>query len=200
MKKKIIKVAIYSFLGTLLFNGCDNSPKDNRENITSTDDILTSLMKENKIIKEDNNISIKNSSNKLSVRGKIINRLEKLVSSYKENEYKDDDERVIGTLDVDKVNIADLEEIVAEAEKEKSKIEKEIEILIEDKPKDKQIEDNRTEVAINQNIKVKYGDTLSSLALDYYDNASKYTKIYEANRDKIKEDYIIYTGMTLLIP
>jgi len=198
--KKIIKVAIYSFLGVLIFNGCDSSSKDNRQKITSTDDILTSIMEENKSLKNDKNISKKNIINIVSIRDKIIDKLEKIVSSYKENEYKNNDERLIGTLDIDKVNIADLENIVAEAEKDKSKIEKEIEILIEDESKNKQIEDNSTEITINQNIKVKYGDTLSSLALEYYDDASKYTKIYQANKDKIKENYIIYTGMTLLIP
>ena len=49
-------------------------------------------------------------------------------------------------------------------------------------------------------IEVKQGDNLSSLAKRYYGNSNKYKIIYNANRDKIKEDNIIYPGTTLIIP
>ena len=49
-------------------------------------------------------------------------------------------------------------------------------------------------------IKVAKGDTLSSLALKYYGDASKYKLIYEVNKDKINNKKIIHSGTTLLIP
>lgn len=49
-------------------------------------------------------------------------------------------------------------------------------------------------------IKVKQGDNLSALAKRYYGNSNKYMIIYNANRDIIKEDRIIYPGTTLIIP
>jgi hypothetical protein len=49
-------------------------------------------------------------------------------------------------------------------------------------------------------IKIKSGDSLSTLAKNYYGDMSKFRVIYNANRDKIKDNYIIYTGDTLKIP
>ena len=197
VQTRIIKITIYGICGAIILSAC-NSSKDNKR--ASTNDILTSIMEENVTKVEDKNISVKEESSKSSILNSRIAKLEKLVASQKENNYQDEYERLIGTLDVDKVNIGELEDLVKEADRESSKIEREVQALIDDKPKDKKIEDNSSLVVINKEIKVKFGDTLSSLALEYYDDASKYTKIYEANRDKIKEDYIIYNGETLLIP
>jgi len=49
-------------------------------------------------------------------------------------------------------------------------------------------------------VKVKDGDNLSSLAKRYYNDASKYKLIYEANKDKISSEYEIYPGSELFIP
>ncbi len=49
-------------------------------------------------------------------------------------------------------------------------------------------------------IKVKQGENLSLLAKRYYNDASKYKLIYEANKDKISSSYEIYPNTELLIP
>ena len=47
---------------------------------------------------------------------------------------------------------------------------------------------------------VKKGDCLWNIAKKFYGNGSKYTKIYEANKDKIKNPQLIYAGQVLVIP
>lgn len=47
---------------------------------------------------------------------------------------------------------------------------------------------------------VKSGDCLWKIAAKYYGNGAKYTLIYEANRDKIKNPNLIYVGQVLTIP
>ena len=47
---------------------------------------------------------------------------------------------------------------------------------------------------------VKKGDTLWGIAKKYYGNGSKYTAIYEANKDKIKNPKVIYVGQKFTIP
>ena len=47
---------------------------------------------------------------------------------------------------------------------------------------------------------VKRGDCLWLIAKKFYGNGAKYTKIYEANRDKIKNPDRIYVGQVLTIP
>lgn len=44
------------------------------------------------------------------------------------------------------------------------------------------------------------GDTLWAIAKKYYGNGSQYTKIYNANTDKIKNPNLIYPGQVLTIP
>ena len=44
------------------------------------------------------------------------------------------------------------------------------------------------------------GDSLWKIAKKYYGNGSKYTVIYEANKDKIKNPNLIYPGQVLTIP
>ncbi|MDR1693276.1 MAG: LysM peptidoglycan-binding domain-containing protein [Oscillospiraceae bacterium] len=48
--------------------------------------------------------------------------------------------------------------------------------------------------------KVAAGDTLWALAKKYYGDGSLYMKIFEANRDKISNPNLIYTGQELTIP
>lgn len=47
---------------------------------------------------------------------------------------------------------------------------------------------------------VQPGDTLWAISKKYYGNGAQYTKIYNANRDKIKNPNLIYPGQKLVIP
>jgi nucleoid-associated protein YgaU len=47
---------------------------------------------------------------------------------------------------------------------------------------------------------VKQGDSLSKIAKERYGNANQWPKIYEANKDVIKDPDLIYPGQTLKIP
>ncbi len=47
---------------------------------------------------------------------------------------------------------------------------------------------------------VKLGDTLSGLAAQYYGDALKWWKIYEANKQTVKNPQYIYVGQTIIIP
>lgn len=47
---------------------------------------------------------------------------------------------------------------------------------------------------------VKPGDTLARLSQRFYDSAYKWEKIYEANKDQVKNPNYIFIGMTLIIP
>lgn len=47
---------------------------------------------------------------------------------------------------------------------------------------------------------VKSGDCLWTIAKKYYDNGAQYTKIYNANKDKISNPNLIYVGQVLTIP
>jgi LysM repeat protein len=51
-----------------------------------------------------------------------------------------------------------------------------------------------------QEYTVKSGDTLSKLAERFYNSMSKWEKIYEANRDALKNPNYIYIGQKLMIP
>lgn len=47
---------------------------------------------------------------------------------------------------------------------------------------------------------VRSGDTLWALAVKYLGDGSKYTEIYDANKDKISDPNLIYVGQVLSIP
>ena len=47
---------------------------------------------------------------------------------------------------------------------------------------------------------VKKGETLSGIALQYYGDGRLYMKIFEANRDVLKNPDLIRTGQKLRIP
>lgn len=51
-----------------------------------------------------------------------------------------------------------------------------------------------------QSYTVVKGDCLWNIAKKYYGNGSKYTEIYNANQDKIKNPNLIYPGQVLMIP
>jgi LysM repeat protein len=52
----------------------------------------------------------------------------------------------------------------------------------------------------NETYTVKKGDCLWNIAKQYYGDGSKYTKIYEANKDKITNPNLIYVDQVLTIP
>ncbi len=47
---------------------------------------------------------------------------------------------------------------------------------------------------------VQKGETLSKIAQKYYGDASLYPKIFEANRDTVKDPNLIRVGQKLRIP
>lgn len=51
-----------------------------------------------------------------------------------------------------------------------------------------------------QEYTVKLGDTLSKLAERFYNSSYKWEKIYEANKDTVKNPHYIYVGQKLMIP
>jgi nucleoid-associated protein YgaU len=57
-----------------------------------------------------------------------------------------------------------------------------------------------TEAAVAQTYAVQPGDTLSKIAKQYYGDANKYMKIFEANRDQLSDPDKIKAGQTLKIP
>ena len=54
--------------------------------------------------------------------------------------------------------------------------------------------------ASSQTYTMKAGDTLYSLARRFYGDGKLWTKIYEANKDKIRDVSDIPVGMVLVIP
>ena len=54
--------------------------------------------------------------------------------------------------------------------------------------------------ATGQKYTVKSGDTLSKIAKQFYGNANDYNRIFEANRDKLKDPDKIQVGQELVIP
>lgn len=47
---------------------------------------------------------------------------------------------------------------------------------------------------------IKSGDTLSGLVKKYYGNAKEYPRLFEANREVIKDPNLIYVGQKIRIP
>ena len=47
---------------------------------------------------------------------------------------------------------------------------------------------------------IQAGDTLSAIAQRYYGDANQYPKIFNANRDEIKDANVIYPGQRIRIP
>ena len=58
----------------------------------------------------------------------------------------------------------------------------------------------KTGNSVDQQYVVKVGDTLSKLAERFYNSTSKWEKIFEANRENLKNPNYIYVGMKLIIP
>ena len=47
---------------------------------------------------------------------------------------------------------------------------------------------------------IKSGDSLSKIAKEFYGNAGDWRKIFEANKDKIKDPNLIFPGQKIIIP
>ena len=47
---------------------------------------------------------------------------------------------------------------------------------------------------------IKSGDSLSKIAKQFYGNAGDWQKIYQANKDKIKDPDMIFPGQKIIIP
>lgn len=60
--------------------------------------------------------------------------------------------------------------------------------------------DNSPAPTANKTYTVQKGDCLWNIAKKFYGNGSKYTVIYNANKDKIKNPNLIYPGQILTIP
>jgi LysM repeat protein len=60
--------------------------------------------------------------------------------------------------------------------------------------------DNSPEPSTNKTYTIVVGDTLCGIAKKFYGDGSKYTVIYEANKDKIKNPNVIRAGQVLTIP
>lgn len=54
--------------------------------------------------------------------------------------------------------------------------------------------------AANRSYKVQPGDSLSKIAKEFYGDATKYQRIFEANRDKLENPDKIQAGQELVIP
>ena len=57
-----------------------------------------------------------------------------------------------------------------------------------------------TAPAADQTYTVKSGDSLSKIAKHLYGDANSWHRIYDANRDKIKNPDLIHPGQVLTIP
>ena len=63
--------------------------------------------------------------------------------------------------------------------------------------------DNLTAPAATEKVEyyvIKSGDTLSGIAAKYYGKGSLYPRIFEANREVIKDPDLIYPGQKIRIP
>ena len=54
--------------------------------------------------------------------------------------------------------------------------------------------------AAQRTYTIKSGDSLSKIAKQYYGDAQEWQKIYQANKDKIKNPDLIHPGQTIIIP
>lgn len=59
---------------------------------------------------------------------------------------------------------------------------------------------NRPATSSQRDYTIKSGDSLSKIAREFYGNADGWQKIYQANKDKIKDPNLIYPGQKIIIP
>lgn len=72
--------------------------------------------------------------------------------------------------------------------------------IIEIIPASRQIGDGTAVVTSSDTYTVVKGDCLWNIAKKFYQKGALYTKIYNANKDKIKNPNLIYPGQVLTIP
>jgi nucleoid-associated protein YgaU len=58
----------------------------------------------------------------------------------------------------------------------------------------------KPETGTRRDYTIKSGDSLSKIARQFYGNANDWQKIYEANKDKIKDPDLIHPGQKIIIP
>ena len=54
--------------------------------------------------------------------------------------------------------------------------------------------------APSRDYTIKSGDSLSKIAKEFYGNAADWQKIYQANKDTIKDPNLIFPGQKIKIP
>ena len=54
--------------------------------------------------------------------------------------------------------------------------------------------------AAEQTYTVVKGDSLSKIAKRFYGDAQQWRKIYEANKDQIRNPHLIYPGQVFIVP
>lgn len=54
--------------------------------------------------------------------------------------------------------------------------------------------------AAKREYTIKSGDSLSKIAKQFYGEANQWNKIFEANRDQIKDPNLIHPGQKIIIP
>ena len=180
-----------------LVNELNENKKKNLENfVNQIDDYEFKSVGENRLDTSSNNkiSTIKDELKTLieiedtRVNPKVVkNKLETLIANVTESK-----------KDLDQTEKS-LKNLVKEAEeRDTPSVKKFASAIIEDVSSKKIsiIEENEQYLI----IKVQQGENLSLLAEKYYNNASKYKLIYEANKDKISSTYEIYPGAELLIP
>lgn len=81
------------------------------------------------------------------------------------------------------------------------------EVWIKIKDIDPLYEDLTADITIDSSLKVPEtlytvvaGDSLSKIAKKYYGDANQYMKIFDANKDQLKDPNLIKVGQTLRIP
>ena len=67
-------------------------------------------------------------------------------------------------------------------------------------PQPQQQQSQPQQAAPQRTYTVKPGDSLSKIAKEYYGSTNDYMKIFEANRDKLKDPNVIQPGQELKIP
>lgn len=55
-------------------------------------------------------------------------------------------------------------------------------------------------VATTRDYTIKSGDSLSKIAKHFYGSAGEWQKIYQANKDRIKDPNLIHPGQKIIIP
>jgi hypothetical protein len=152
---------------------------------------------------DDAEVGISNRKKINSIKNKLENLVELKESEIKPQEVKTRLKKLLSNV-IESENTLiqtqqSLKTLVENVEKEKNKSAKKFaNALLEDVSRKKITILNESDDFFT--IKVQEGDNLSILAKRYYNDSNKFKIIYNANRDKISENYEIYPNSELLIP